>query len=100
MKTDDINRMIDEMIDNRKKTVNMLLGKALDQAVPETWSYLTSDQIEKVAEKFADLLIEEVVRRVRDRKEIAIENGWQVDETMSALEADIEDIVYYHLEDL
>lgn len=41
------------------KNVNMLLGRALDKAVPETWSYLTSDQIEKVAEIFSDLLIKE-----------------------------------------
>lgn len=46
-----------------------------------------------IANRFAELLIEEVVRRVRDRKEIAIENSWKLDETMSILEADLEDIV-------
>ena len=70
MKTNDINRMIDEMIDNRKKTVNMLLGKALDQTVPETWSYLTSDQVEKLAEKFADLLIKECANFIDSHEQV------------------------------
>ena len=63
MKTNDINRMIDEMINNRK-TVNILLAKALDQAVPETWSYLTSDQVEKLAEKLVELTIKECMQVV------------------------------------
>lgn len=41
------------------KTINKLLGQALDQAVPETWSYLTSDQVEKLVEIFSDLLVKE-----------------------------------------
>ena len=39
--------------------INKLFGQALDQAVPETWSYLTSEQMEAVVEKFAELLIKE-----------------------------------------
>ena len=36
-----------------------LLCQAYDQAVPETWTTLSSEQLERVYEKFAELLIEE-----------------------------------------
>lgn len=47
-----------------KEQIKHLYGKALDKAVPDTWSYLTSDQVEKVVEIFADLLIRESIEVV------------------------------------
>lgn len=38
-----------------------LLGEALDLAVPETWTKLSLEQLERVVEKFADLLKESIV---------------------------------------
>ena len=42
-----------------KERIKQLLGQAHDQAVPETWTTLSSEQLEKVYEKFAELIIEE-----------------------------------------
>ena len=39
--------------------IKQLLGQAHDQAVPETWTTLSSEQLEKVYDKFAELIIEE-----------------------------------------
>ena len=39
--------------------IRELAGKALDQAVPETWTTLTLEQLEKVQEKFAELIVQE-----------------------------------------
>ena len=36
-----------------------LFAQALDQAVPETWTALTPEQVTKVMEKFAELLVRE-----------------------------------------
>ena len=38
---------------------NKLFAQALDTAVPETWTTLTSEQVTKVMEKFAQLLVRE-----------------------------------------
>ena len=39
--------------------IKELLARAYDQAVPETWTTLSSEQLERVYEKFAELIIEE-----------------------------------------
>jgi hypothetical protein len=39
--------------------IKQLLGQAHDQAVPETWTTLSSEQLEKVYDKFAELIVEE-----------------------------------------
>ena len=39
--------------------IKELLCQAYDQAVPETWTTLSSEQLERVYEKFAELIIEE-----------------------------------------
>ena len=41
--------------------IRELAGKALDRAVPETWTTLTPEQLEKVQEKFAELIVQECV---------------------------------------
>ena len=48
--------------------IKELACKALDRAVPETWTTLTPDQLEKVQEKFAELI-------VRECTEVSINNG-------------------------
>ena len=39
--------------------IKELLAQAYDQAVPETWTTLSSEQLERVYEKFAELIVEE-----------------------------------------
>jgi len=41
--------------------IRELAGQALDQAVPETWSTLTSEQLGRFQEKFAELIVRECV---------------------------------------
>ena len=43
-----------------------LLGQALDSAVPETWTTLTPEQLVKVSEKFAELIVQECANFVRE----------------------------------
>ena len=39
--------------------IKELLAQAYDQAVPETWTTLSSEQLERVYEKFAELIVRE-----------------------------------------
>ena len=41
--------------------IKQLLGQAYDQAVPETWTTLSSEQLGRVYEKFAELIVRECV---------------------------------------
>lgn len=43
------------------KRIKELLGQAHDQAVPETWTTLSSEQLEKVYNKFAELIVQECI---------------------------------------
>ena len=43
-------------MNNRTK---QLLGQAYDQAVPETWTTLSSEQLDRIYEKFAELIVRE-----------------------------------------
>ena len=40
--------------------IEKLLGQALDQAVPETWTTLSHEQITKLSQVFAELILIEV----------------------------------------
>ena len=46
--------------------INQLLGQAYDQAVPETWTELSSEQLGRVFDKFAELIVRECVKVVDD----------------------------------
>jgi hypothetical protein len=39
--------------------IKQLLGQAYDEAVPETWTTLSSEQQGRVYEKFAELIVRE-----------------------------------------
>lgn len=41
------------------KRIDELFGQALDRAVPETWTALGFEQLSKIKEQFAELLIHE-----------------------------------------
>ena len=37
--------------------IDKLFGQALDRAVPETWTTLDADQLSRLKEKFAELIV-------------------------------------------
>ena len=39
--------------------IKQLLGQAYDEAVPETWTTLSSEQLGRIYEKFAELIVRE-----------------------------------------
>lgn len=41
--------------------------------------------------KFTELVVAECINQIRKRKDIAVENNWNVDESMTIVEVDIED---------
>ena len=46
--------------------IRELAGKALDEAVPETWTTLSSEQLERVYEKFAELIVRECIASIEN----------------------------------
>ena len=46
--------------------IKELLCQAYDQAVPETWTTLSSEQLEKVYDKFAALIVRECMDLLED----------------------------------
>ena len=39
--------------------IKQLLGQAYDEAVPETWTTLSSEQLDRIYDKFAELIVRE-----------------------------------------
>ena len=44
--------------------IKQLLGQAYDEAVPETWTTLSSEQLGRIYEKFAELIVLECAHLV------------------------------------
>ena len=61
--------------------IKELLAQAYDQAVPETWTTLSSEQLERVYEKFAELIVRECVKVCADRgtHHDGLYSAWAVD---------------------
>lgn len=51
--------------------IEELFGQALDEVVSETWSKLTPGQVTKLTNKFAELLLEDVLNIVGNGGEFA-----------------------------
>jgi len=57
--------MVISVLKLKQKNIKMnerikdLLGQAYDEAVPETWTTLSSDQLGRIYEKFAELIVRE-----------------------------------------
>ena len=43
--------------------IKQLLGQAYDEAVPETWTELSSIQLGRIYDKFAELIVKECAKR-------------------------------------
>jgi hypothetical protein len=72
----------------KTKTMNSLIKQLAEQAGggPSKW-YTDPD----VLEKFAELIVAECVELVSAKRDLAIEDGWNVDEAMSTAINDIEE---------
>ena len=57
--------MVISVLKLKQKNIKMnerikdLLGQAYDESVPETWTTLSSDQLGRIYEKFAELIVGE-----------------------------------------
>ena len=45
--------------------IKQLLGRAYDEAVPETWTTLSSEQLDRIYDKFAELIVRECIDIVK-----------------------------------
>ena len=41
--------------------IKLLLGQAYDEAVPETWTTISSEQLGRIYDKFAELIVRECI---------------------------------------
>lgn len=58
------------------KRIKELLGQAYDEAVPETWTTLSSEQLGRIYEKFAELIVGECANYLDAfNKENMVEEG-------------------------
>ena len=55
--------------------IEELFGKALDQAVPETWTTLNPTQLSKLKDKFAELIVRECSVVARNTNLEDVEGG-------------------------
>ena len=51
------------------KRIDELFGKALDEAVPETWTVLNPEQLSRLKTKFAELIVRECATICKDTAE-------------------------------
>jgi hypothetical protein len=49
------------------KPIDRLFARALDQTVSETWTTLTSEQLARLRDKFAELIVQECAQVCADR---------------------------------
>ena len=49
--------------------IKQLLGQAYDEAVPETWTTLSSEQLDRIYDKFAELIVKKCANIVWDEAE-------------------------------
>lgn len=61
---------MNERIDN-------LFGQALDMAVPETWTTLDVDQLNRLKEKFAELIIQDCLFMISVKASQYIDPEWR-----------------------
>jgi len=54
--------------------IDALFGKALDVAVPETWQALNMDQLNKLKDEFAKLIVQECIDICQRREEVISEH--------------------------
>ena len=72
-----------------------IMNERIKELFQEAYSHFNKNGTyftqELLAQKFAELVVRDCIDQIRKRKEIAIENDWNVDESMTIVEVDIED---------
>ena len=66
--------------------IKQLLGQAYDEAVPETWTTLSSEQQDRIYEKFAELIVRECVRHFNEDYQRDFDTLWREDLSKSIKE--------------
>lgn len=56
--------------------IDELWGKALDKAVPETYSSLTLTQVEKIKQVFAELIVKECANTIQSNQWAKDNQAW------------------------
>ena len=59
--------------------INELFGQAMDESVPETWTTLNPAQLSKLKEKFAELILEDVMSICEDLGDKGMDGHYCVD---------------------
>lgn len=59
--------------------IDELWGKALDKAVPDTYSSLTWTQVERIKQVFAELIVRECVRYFNEDYQRDFDTLWRKD---------------------
>ena len=70
--------------------IKQLLGQAYDEAVPETWTTLSSEQLGRIYDKFAQLIVQECINLVNLRQRFAVEDELNAEHALDILVYDIE----------
>lgn len=66
--------------------IKQLLGQAYDEAVPETWTTLSSEQLDRIYDKFAELIVRECVRHFNEDYQRDFDTLWREDLSKSIKE--------------
>ena len=56
--------------------LKQLLGQAYDEAVPETWTTLSSEQLGRIYDKFAELIVRECLGKIENEADQYAEPVW------------------------
>jgi hypothetical protein len=76
--------------------IKELLGQAYDEAVPETWTTLSSLQQGRVYEKFAELIVKECkdrLVRIMGTFDLATGHADTMEQVLDALEDELRDVL-------
>ena len=76
--------------------IKELLGQAYDEAVPETWTTLSSLQQGRVYEKFAELIVKECkdrLVRIMGTFDLATGHADTMEQLLDALEDELRDVL-------
>ena len=59
--------------------IKQLLGQAYDEAVPETWTTLSSEQLGRIYDKFAELIVKKCLSMIENEAAQYAEPVWAVE---------------------
>ena len=69
--------------------INQLLCQAYDEAVPETWTELSSEQLGRIYDKFAELIVRECLNVLKLAHSEGNEDAYSYDDALDHAEYNI-----------